>query len=204
MLIDFNIREDILKHFPNYEYFSCLEPDLLDFNKINNLVGQQQECFIIYWIFKQLREYQGVGLDIGCGQNIHFACLGVNDYYGKKHPTYGGEYLPHITSLAENVEKMFNHNTFSFIVVSHILEHVDDPIITFRNWCKLLKKDGVILLIMPDAKYEIFGWDSTHKTYWEPEKFKNNCILSNEDIIRCEEFNTFKNKFSFNFVGRKI
>jgi len=207
MLVDLNIREDLLADFPNYEYFNCTRKELLDFSVANNLVGQQQESFINYWILKQLREHTGygAGLDVGCGQGAHFASIGLNDYCGKCHPIYGGAYYPNLTSLAECTDKIFNNDTFNWVVASHILEHVADPIITFRKWCKLLRKDGIIILLMPDYAYEksVKAWDPSHKTFWSPEDFNKNCILPNRDIMRTEDFNSLGNKFSLNYIGRR-
>jgi SAM-dependent methyltransferase len=196
MLIELNLREDILEHFPNFEYFNCIEPERLDFNFANNLVGMQQEAFINFWIIKKLKEDSSSlhGLDLGCGQNIHLGCIGVNDYYGDNHPVYGGRYLPHITSLVENIICL-NKNTFSFIVASHILEHVNEPIVTFRKWCKLLKKDGIIILVIPDAKYEVHKWDLTHINFYTPDDFERLVINSNKDLLKTECFNDLTNKF---------
>jgi len=209
MLIDLHIRDDLLEYFPNFEYFNCVEPEKLDFTRADNLVGMQQEAFILYWILKQLREHPGfgAGLDIGCGQGSHPFTIGLNDYSGDCHPTYRGKYLPHVTSLAENADRIFNNDTFNFIVASHILEHVEEPILTFRKWCKLLRKDGIMILLMPDARYETPGigsWDPTHKTFWTPNDFEKNCILPNGDIIKPEIFDDLGNNFSFNFVGGRI
>ncbi len=204
MLIDLHLREDILEHFPNFEYFNCTEPERLDFSQLNNLVGDQQESFLLYWSLKALKENQGVGLDIGCGQGAHFGSIGLDRYYGKSHPQYGGEYLPHITSLAENIT-CFNEGTFSFIIASHILEHVNNPVITFRRWLKLLRKDGFMILLMPDSRFEKpCPWDPSHRNFYTPEDFKNNCILPNQDLIQELELSSLNNNFSMNFVGRRI
>ncbi len=204
MLIDLHLREDILEHFPNFEYFNCTEPERLDFSQLNNLVGNQQESFLLYWSLKALEGTHGVGLDIGCGQGSHISSIGINDYFGDNHKIYGGKYEPHITSQAEDIDKIFNQNTFGWILASHILEHVNDPIITFRKWCKLIRKGGFMILIMPDFKYEPNPWDITHKNFYTPEDFRNNCILPNQDLIKEVEINTLNNNFSMNFVGRRI
>lgn len=204
MLIDLYLREDILKHFPNFEYFNCIEPERLDFSKLSNLVGDQQESFLLYWTLKALKETHGVGLDIGCGQGSHIASVGVNDYFGDNHKIYGGKYEPHITSLAEDVDKIFNPNTFGWVLAAHILEHVNDPIVTFRKWCKLICKGGFMVLLMPNAVYEPDPWDITHKNFYTPEDFRNNCILPNQDLIEQVVFDDMHNNFSMNFVGRRI
>lgn len=204
MLINLNLREDLLANFPNFEYFNCQYPEKLNFAEKNNLVGDQQETFILYWLLKQVREHGGVGLDVGSGQDPHIFSIGINDYHGDCHPQYGGKYQCHVTSLAENIHKIFNSETFSWIIMSHILEHVDNPIITFRNCCKLLRKNGMMILLMPDADYETYSWDKTHKTFYTPEDFKRLIIDSNVDLIKTEELDTLHNKFSFNYIGRRI
>lgn len=207
MLIDLHLREDILKNFPNFEYKNPLEPWRVDFTKLDNLVGQSQEAFINYWVIKQITSYPdyGAGLDIGCGQGSHAFTIGLNDYYGECHPIYRGEYLPHVTSLSENVDKIFNEGTFNFTIASHILEHVDEPMTTFRKWLKLLRRNGVMILLMPDYQYEkaVESWDPTHKTFWTPKDFEKNCIIPNADLVKVEEFNTLNNKFSMNAILRR-
>jgi len=207
MRVDLGLRKDIIENFPDFEYFNSISPQLLNFSLQNNLVGDQQEAFILYWVLKALQETHGVGIDIGCGQGSHIASIGINDYCGKQHKIYGGSYEKvHVASMAEDVDKIFNHNTFSWCIVSHILEHVNDPIITFRKWCKLLHIGGFLILLMPDFTFEksVVAWDPSHKTFWTPQDFENNCIIPNQDLIKVEEFNTLNNNFSMNFVGRRI
>lgn len=204
MKIDLNLREDIQEYFPNFDYKNCTEPERIDFSRPDNLVGVQQECFLLHHILKQFFKNGEVGLDIGCGQDPHWGTVGINDYYGNCHKIYGGKYNPHITSLAENIDKIFNEKTFNFIVASHILEHVKDPIVTFRKWIKLLKVGGIIILLMPDATYEQLKWDPSHINFFTPNDFKEKVINSNLDILSKVELDTLKNKFSFNFIGKKI
>ena len=208
MLLNINLREDIQKYFPNFEYFNCIESDRfrLDFNLKDNLVGMSQEAFIYFWLLKSMKENPDgfCGLDVGCGQNIHFSCLGVNDYAGPCHPIYFGSYFPHITSQAENIDKIFNHDTFSCIIASHIIEHVNDPIIIFRRWAKLLRRNGLIIVLCPDARYEYKKWDPTHINFFSPNDFERLIINTNKDLLKTECFNDMHNEFSISFCGRRI
>lgn len=211
MLLEFNLREDIQKYFPRFEYFNCTESARINFFRADNLVGMQQEAFLSYFIIKHVTETfnQGatniVGLDIGCGQNIHPFCIGISNYYGI-HPTMGGEHICHFTCLAEKVDAIFNPGSFNFIVVSHILEHLEDPATAFRKWLNLLRRDGRIFLISPDARFEdkSHPWDPDHKVFFTPDDFEKQIIIPNKDILRTEVFNDMNNSFSFNFVGRRI
>lgn len=205
MIINLNLREDIQKNFPNFEYFN-IESRKVDFSREDNLTGDQQEAFIYYWLFKKMKESPDgfCSLDIGCGQNIHFPSIGLDFYSGIKHPVYSGEYRPQITSLAENIAYL-NKNTFSVVICSHILEHVKDPITTFRKWVKLLKKGGIIIVLLPDAIYEKgIKWDPSHINFFTPESFKEKIINTNLDLLRTEIFDDLHNRFSISYVGRRI
>lgn len=205
MLLNIKLREDILKHFPNFEYYNCKEPEKINFFRADNIVGEQQESFLLFHILEQLKNFGGIGIDIGCGQAIHFGCVGINDYFGFDHPKYHGEYYPHVTSLAENIS-IFNEGTFSWIIASHILEHLEDPASTFRKWLNLLRQNGIIILVMPDSRYEdkSHPWDPDHKVFFTPDDFEKQIIIPNKDLLQTEVFNDFSNSFSFNYVGRKI
>jgi SAM-dependent methyltransferase len=45
------------------------------------------------------------------------------------------------------------HRTFDAIVVSHVLEHLIDPISFFQSASKLLKPTGELLLLLPDKRF---------------------------------------------------
>lgn len=206
MLLNINLREDVQKYFPNFDYHNCTEPERINFSLKDNLVGMSQEAFIYFWLLKTMQEnpdgYSAV--DIGCGQNIHFSCIGINDYAGDSHPVYkSGIYRPQITSLAENIVCL-NENTFSVVVASHIIEHVNEPIIAFRKWCKLLRRGGRIVVLFPDARYEFKKWDSSHVNFFSPDDFERQIISTTKDLISTECFDDLFNCFSVSFVGKRI
>lgn len=205
MKIEINLNnEHILKHFPNFEYFNCTEPEHLDFFKADNLVGEQQRAFLLYYILKEVERTGEIGLSLGCGQVIEPLTIGIDHYYGNDHPIYHGGYYPHLTAKCENLP--FNDNVFAFAVGSHIFEHMEKPLETFKEWIRILKPNGALILVMPDAKYESPAqpWDFDHKMFWTPEMFKARILDLCKDLIKTEEFNSLKNKFSFNYVGRKL
>lgn len=207
MLVNLNLREDIQKYFPDFEYFNCIPSEFhrIDFNIKDNLVGIQQEAFIYFWLLKTMLENPDgyCALDAGCGQNIHFSCIGVDHYAGECHPIYKGTYKPQVTARAENLS-LFNEGTFAAVVVSHIIEHVKNPVITFRSWCKLLRRGGRIIVLCPDARYEYKKWDPTHINFFSPEDFERQLINTTKDLISVECFDDLHNNFSVSFVGRRI
>lgn len=62
--------------------------------------------------------------------------------------------------------------TFDFVYSSHCLEHVYFPVTALRNWWRILKPGGFLLLNIPHRDlYEKrlrlpSAWNSDHKTFW--------------------------------------
>ena len=42
---------------------------------------------------------------------------------------------------------------YDFIVASHCLEHLANPLKALKQWIRLIKKGGVLLLVLPNARY---------------------------------------------------
>lgn len=205
MKIDINLGNDhILKHFPNFEYWNCTESERLDFFKADNLVGDQQRAFVLYHILKEVERTGEAGVSLGAGQVIESFTIGIDHYYGPKHPLYGGSYYPHLTCKCEKLP--FNDNVFAFAVGSHIFEHMEKPFETFKEWIRILKSNGALILIIPDAKFEnpAQPWDFDHKMFYTPDMFKAKILNPCKDLIKTEVFDDLNNRFSFSYVGRKI
>lgn len=69
-------------------------------------------------------------------------------------------------------------NSFDFVNSSHCLEHMRDPVEAMRNWSRIVKPGGYLVLLVPDEDlYEQrvwpsrFNWD--HKTTWTIQKTKS-------------------------------
>lgn len=63
-------------------------------------------------------------------------------------------------------------STFDFVYASHTLEHMVDPRVALRNWWRVLRPNGYLLLLVPDRElYEKrltlpSQWNSDHKTFF--------------------------------------
>lgn len=42
---------------------------------------------------------------------------------------------------------------FDYLIAAHMLEHADDPISALKNWTRVVKRGGHILVIVPDKRY---------------------------------------------------
>lgn len=66
-------------------------------------------------------------------------------YYKAKK---GYQYIAEATDL-QNIPD----NGYDFVLSSHSLEHVANPIKALKDWFRVLKKDGKLVLILPDKNY---------------------------------------------------
>jgi ubiquinone/menaquinone biosynthesis C-methylase UbiE len=68
--------------------------------------------------------------------------------------------------------KGLKDSEFDFVYSSHTLEHVDDAEITLRNWWRVIKPGGYLILYLPDRDlYERRKtlpscWNETHKRFF--------------------------------------
>lgn len=169
-----------------------------DYRNPNNSVGHQQRAVVIYWAIKEHERTGGIGLELGCGQAISPFCIGTDYYSGSSHPVYGGGYYPHVRCMGEVLP--FKDGVFDFIVSHHSLEHMKDTEKTIREWLRVLKAEGKIVIVMPDKRYGPFG-DPSHVSECTPDEFRN--VLERIETIRIIELDTLKNHFSFNAVIKK-
>lgn len=198
--------EYLLQWFPDYDYHKLapgVDPARLDFRHPENIVGYQQRAFIVHWCLKGA-ENGGIGLDVGCGSVVDPYCLGIDRYGRGEKDDYGGECKPHMVLRADK-PLPFEPNSFGFLVANHALEHCYDTFWTLKEWLRIVKPNGIIALVLPDAKYGGADQDPNHKASFSAQEFKTQILepLVEEGITEIIEFDTFKNNFSFNVVLKK-
>lgn len=74
------------------------------------------------------------------------------------------EHLPNITLIRANLYHLpFPDDTFHAVIMSEILEHVEDDAQALREAYRVLKPNGVVVMTVPNANYP-FWWDPINKT----------------------------------------
>lgn len=82
-------------------------------------------------------------------------------------------HLPDITLIRGNIYALpFPDNTFDGVILSEILEHVDDDVAGLREVLRVLKPGGVAAITVPNANYP-FLWDPIN---WTLERVFNTHI----------------------------
>jgi SAM-dependent methyltransferase len=113
-------------------------------------------------------------LDIPCGRGFY---LNMIRYVSKCH-LVGAEldgdvirkaqanvgHLPDIQLNQANIYALpYPDNTFDAVILSEILEHIDDDVAGLREVYRVLKPNGVVAITVPNADYP-FWWDPINRT----------------------------------------
>lgn len=144
----------------------------------------------------------GMGLDLGCSTRKKYPlAIGIDkDRAGGK--------VAEIVRDVEKEELPFLDGSLDYITCSHLIEHVEKPVLCMEKWLKKIKKGGYLLLIVPDTNYVpkmgTPGGDPTHKHDFTPETFKTVVYeLEQRNGIDVVSYDTIKNRWSFDVFLRK-
>lgn len=161
---------------------------------------------IVYDIARYTR---GQGLDIGCGPfkaYPHFIGIDNGNHWG----TEGADLTAEATDLS-----MFANASMDFIFSSHLLEHIVDTRLALREWWRVIRVGGHLVLYLPHKDYYprmgTPGANPTHKHDFGPndirramveEKFGFDLVM---DEIRDQDNGPgeYGNEYSFFQVYKK-
>lgn len=76
------------------------------------------------------------------------------------------------------------NNSLDFIIACHVIEHLENPMLAIKNMLRVLKKEGILFLSIPDKKYT---FDKNRKiTPFEHilNDYKNGSETSKNDHLR--------------------
>lgn len=92
--------------------------------------------------------FQGQGIDIGAGPD----CISKHGFSAYNWDLKDGD-----AQFMEGVKD----GKYDFVHSSHCLEHMRDPHIALSNWVRICRKNGFIIVVVPDEElYEHNMWPS--------------------------------------------
>ena len=131
---------------------------------------------------------KGIGLNIGCGDVQIGHSLGVDSSDTAKAKI--------VKARATNLP--FDNNSQDYIVASACFEHIDKaPIITLREWLRVLKIGGIIAITVPDASYGMWAMTGDNG---EVGKF----VKKERAMEHLHAFDVTTLKLLFEFAGMKV
>ena len=98
--------------------------------------------------------FNGIGIDIGAGQDS----LDINKVFFPAIRRVRGWDMP--DGDAQYMESV-SDNTYDFVHSSHCLEHMVDYNIALKNWIRIVKPGGYVIVTIPEeTMYEHNKWPS--------------------------------------------
>ena len=89
------------------------------------------------------RYFVGNGIDIGCGADSVSA---FTEVFTQIKSVKGWDKQDGDAQFMSTVP----NNTYDFVLSSHCLEHMHDPYEAIKNWLRILKTQGHMILVVPD------------------------------------------------------
>lgn len=156
------------------KYFACINDMLPAPDESHNYIGT--ECnYALDELSQPLKD--GLVLDLGCGgKKIHPNAVGVDIRpKGTMGVGYnalvasGGEMEADVCDLHE-----LKDGSVDGILSKHLLEHILRPIPALREWNRVLKDGGKLVIIVPDWRFcEAISCDPSHIAAYTPESLKD-------------------------------
>ena len=100
---------------------------------------------------------RGIGTEIGA-----FKCPipGIKPIYVDKFEKYANE-STHAAYFGEATDLPFADESLDYVASSHVLEHTANPVKALCEWHRVLKRKGIVYMVVPDKQ---FTFDCPRKT----------------------------------------
>jgi len=146
------------------------------------------------WVLKYVPAEAKIIYDLGCGSKKTVEnAIGVDIKPGSDKVA-SMDFLPFI-----------ENQTVDIVVFRHSLEHMLDPVKTLKEWWRILKNDGKIIIILPDSTVlntmNIAISRGQHLHAYTPDSFKSLISLFPEFYL--EKIEVVIDEWSFEAVLQK-
>lgn len=104
---------------------------------------------------------RGHGAEIGAGVQPVLVPIGSRTSYidavpaafWRKLPQWAGENVVDAEIIDEgSTLSTVKDETFDYLIAAHVLEHIDDPILALKNWIRVVKPGGHVVIAVPDMR----------------------------------------------------
>jgi len=118
------------------------------FTKYN---ATRESIFRRYEMNEVIEYTKGLGVEVGCGLNkIHTGAIGINLVLSDMDFGYpfGAQIKADGISLP-----WFTDNSLDYVFSSHCLEHFHEPEKALKEWTRIIREGGYLVLILPHKNY---------------------------------------------------
>lgn len=168
------------------KWFNCYN-NLLDGGGGYNFVASEEEMALSE--MGPFLDGGHIALDLGCGgKKIHPMTIGV-DIRNKGELGVGANSTKPSSSdiTADILSLPFKDGEVDCILAKHLFEHIVDPLIALKEWKRVLKEDGKLVIICPDYRFcEAISCDPSHVHAFTPDSLKSLLEISGFDVSKSE------------------
>lgn len=164
----------------------------LIYSESNNDYTEQLCDYIVKEYFNK---YCSKLLDVGCSKGTHLK------NFGKYHNVFGvdlrkdiPENSPYFNTVFEcNIEKdnfPFEDNTFDYVWSKSVIEHISNPENMIKESYRVLKKNGIIIIMCPAWPYQwkVYFDDWTHYHPYSQKSLRDMLLMFGFKDVQCELF----------------
>ena len=157
-------------------------------------------------VWEVVQYLKGEGCDIGAGMfRVLPQALTIDN---GNHEQFGHHIDPNIRCRSADCVPVISDRYFDWVYSSHLLEHMEDPLKALKEWWRILKPKGVLVLYLPHEdlypKVGTEGANPDHKHDLSEQKLIDWMVkVGGWDLERCEQRNE-NDEYSFLMVFRKL
>lgn len=153
------------------------------------------------WMLSWANKQNGLGIEVGCGHSKTSDDILAGDLVKKGDVTNSVEGYTSEADIVIDATalSLFEDETFDFIISSHMIEHIEHDEMLIQCWLKKLKKDGILIIMTPDARY----WDHSpdHVREYTPNQLRE--LFSKFDVTILELDTADWHRTELNIIVRK-
>ncbi len=149
----------------NKEFYS----DYHEYQKSKSLLGKIYQKFYLY---PRLNFYIPQGktiLDVGSGLGDFLQTRPRNLSWGievnKHNVDFSKQCGLQVSGITPGDKYPFQDNSFDFVILDNVLEHIEDPRHDLKEIHRVLKPGGTVIIGVPGKKG--FAHDADHKVYYD-------------------------------------
>jgi ADP-heptose:LPS heptosyltransferase/predicted SAM-dependent methyltransferase len=148
---------------------------------------------------------RGQGLDLGCGANkVWPHAIGVDNYAATQQ--FGQAMRPDVVSDCTRLQ-VFGSASMDWVYSSHLLEHIQDTAGALKEWWRVIKPGGYLVLYLPHKDFYpnvgTEGANPDHKHDFHPQDIVDLMKdVGSWDLVRNEDRNEDR-EYSFFQVYKK-
>lgn len=96
----------------------------------------------------------GLGLELGAlHRPMSSHSTSLHSATSHSATSHSGMQLPYVDHLEAEALSTISDHSYDFLIAAHLIGHLRNPILALKNWCRVLKKNGLIYLVVPDKRY---------------------------------------------------